>query len=155
MQRTSSACARERPAWPPWTGMLEKYWFSYEFARARAMRFLCMCNTVEKQLAFKVLYVEIVAEPKVFEGFRHARAHVARMVLVDRDSHIMHFLVNVERGNVDFAFVFFFHESLSNDTTRATCARACRNPSKPLFSQRFQHQRIKKPMVFQRTTLTN
>ena len=30
-------------------------------------------------------YVEIVATPKVSDEFRHARAHVARMALFERD----------------------------------------------------------------------
>ena len=35
---------------------------------------------------FSCFYVEIVATTKMLEGFRHARAHVARTVLFDRDS---------------------------------------------------------------------
>ena len=35
---------------------------------------------------FKGCYVGIAAKTKVPEGFRHARAHVARMVFFDRES---------------------------------------------------------------------
>ena len=34
------------------------------------------------------------------------RAHVARVVLFDRDSHNMRFLVHAEHENVDFVLVF-------------------------------------------------
>ena len=45
---------------------------------------------------------------KVSERFRHARAHVARMVLFDTDPHIMRFLfVHAARNSVDFALVFY------------------------------------------------
>ena len=42
-----------------------------------------MLNTV----SFQCLHVEIVANTQVFEGVRHPRAHVARMVLFDTDSY--------------------------------------------------------------------
>ena len=60
-----------------------------------------------KTVVFSWFHVEIAAKTNVLEGFRHARAHVARMVSFDRDSHIMHVLVHVERENVDFALVFY------------------------------------------------
>ena len=61
---------------------------------------------IEKQFGIERFYFEIVVNPKVLEGIRHARAHVARVVLFARDSRSMHFFVHVEKENVDFAKVF-------------------------------------------------
>ena len=41
---------------------------------------------IDKQCVVKGLSVEFHEEVKVLEGFRHARVHVARMVIFDRES---------------------------------------------------------------------
>ena len=50
-----------------------------------------------------MLYVGTAVELKVLKGVQHARANVARMVLFDKDSHTMHFLINDVKENDDFA----------------------------------------------------
>ena len=58
-----------------------------------AVRLLCRDN-----------YAEAAATTKGLAGFRHPRAHVARMGLFDRDYHSLRFFVHTEREHVDIAF---------------------------------------------------
>ena len=56
---------------------------------------------IEQQFAFEGVYLEVATETNVLEGFRHARAHVARMVLFARDSwngYVRHARANGPRG---------------------------------------------------------
>ena len=50
------------------------------------MRARCVFDDVLNTMSFQCLHVEIVANTQVFEGVRHPRARVARMVLFDTDS---------------------------------------------------------------------
>ena len=63
----------------------------------RAMKHI----SLKRNLFSGVFYVELVATPTVSEGFRHARAHVARMVLFDRGScngYVRHARASGPRG---------------------------------------------------------
>ena len=75
LQRVSSTCARERPAWPHWTGTLEN-----------VMVFLGLRNSARvmlKPLVIEGVYVDVAAEVERFWKDFAMRAHVAHMILID------------------------------------------------------------------------